>query len=312
MKAIPRLPLNALRTFEAVARLGSMARAAEALNVQPSAVSMQIKNLSEFVGLPLLVRKGRKLELTPGGQELLASVTDGLGQIADTIAGLKRTTRDQPFTISVLPAFLHLWLLPRLARFEAAHPGFRMRVLASRALVDPSRGDVDAAIRLGAGSWRGLKAEKLMDEGLVPVCSPGLRKQVGALKLGDLPRNVPLLQSAVDPWIRWSPQADQGQQRSVAVHDAMAVVQAAQQGLGIALARTTLVHDAIVRGKLVAVGEPINYGCSYYWVTSLSRAMDERHSLVLNWLLAEIASSAIPTLRCSGTSETKMDQGGAH
>lgn len=291
MKARSRLPLNSLRAFEAVARYGSMAQAAEALNVQPSAVSMQIKNLSEFVGLPLLTRHGRKLELTSYGQTLLPSVVSGLCRIEDAIAELQRTRRTQPFTVSVLPAFLHLWLLPRLPSFEVAHPAFRMRVLASRELVDPSRGDADAAIRLGLGRWPGLKAQKLMGEGLVPVCSPRLRKLVGSLAPGELPHGVPLLQSAMAPWTRWSPRADQGRQRSVAVDDAMAVVEAAQQGKGVALARTTLVHDAIVQGKLVAVGKPIDYGRSYYWVTAAQSRANERHAQVLNWLRAEVAKA---------------------
>src|SRR4249919_2995561 len=115
MKAFPRLPLNALRVFEAVARLRSMTRAAEALDVQPSAVSMQMKNLADFVGLPLVVQSGRRLELTAHGEALLPCVVAGLGQIEEKIAALRRGAREQPFTLSVLPAFLHLWLYPRLA-----------------------------------------------------------------------------------------------------------------------------------------------------------------------------------------------------
>lgn len=294
MKAISRLPLNSLRVFEAVARLGSMARAAEALNVQPSAVSMQLKNLTDFVGLPLMARAGRRLELTPHGEALRSSVVSGLGGIEDTIVSLRRAAASQPFTISVLPAFLHLWLLPRLERFEAAHPSFRMRVIASRELVNPGRGEADAAIRLGAGKWAGLKARKLMNEGLVPVCSPALRKKVGRLEPGEMPRTVPLLQSAVDPWTRWSAEARQGGQRSVAVDDAIAVVNAAQQGKGVALVRTALAQDAIREGKLVAVGQPVDYRWSYYWVTAPRSAPDERQQLVYRWLKAEAEAARPP------------------
>lgn len=292
MKTISRLPLNSLRTFEAVARLGSMARAAEDLNVQPSAVSMQIKSLTDYVGVPLFTRSGRHLALTPQGQALLPSVASGLGRIEDAIASLRNARRNQPFTLSVLPSFLHLWLLPRLPRFEKSHPSFRMRIVASRDLVDPARGDVDAAIRLGAGKWPGARVEKLMDEGLVPVCSPALRRRVGWLQPGELPRSTPLLQSEVDPWTRWSDDAVHARRRPVAIDDAVAVVSAAQQGLGVALVRTSLAQEAIANGRLVAVGQPIAYRWSYYWVTSALSAGDVRHARVLDWLRSEMSGAA--------------------
>ena len=292
MEVIPRLPLNSLRVFEAVARFGSMARAAAALNVQPSAVSMQMKNLAEFVGLPLIAKVGKRVELTSHGQALFPSVLAGLGQIEDTIASLRRAAREQPFTLSVLPAFLHLWLLPRIAAFEAEHPSFRMRILSSRELVDPARGEADAAVRLGAGTWAGLQAKKLMDEGLVPVCAPSLRKRVGRLARGGVPKGVPLLHSAVDPWTRWSTEADKGQQPLIAIDDAIAVVKAAEQGRGVALARTSLVEAAVREGRLVALGAPVAYRWSYYWVTTRAAAQDQRHELMFRWLKAQARSGA--------------------
>lgn len=297
MKTTPRLPLNSLRVFEAVARFGSMARAAEALNVQPSAVSMQLKNLAEFVGLPLIARVGKRLELTPHGQALLPGVLNGLGQIEDAIASLRRIARDQPFTLSVLPAFLHLWLLPRMAAFEADHPSFRMHILSSRELVDPARGEADAAVRLGAGKWAGLQAKKLMNEGLVPVCAPSLRKRVGHLRPGEVPKGVPLLHSAVDPWTRWSPEAYEGQQPMIAIDDAIAVLKAAEQGRGVALIRTSLAEAAVKEGRLIAVGEPIAYRWSYYWVATRAAAQDQRHALVFKWLKAQARSADATAIR---------------
>lgn len=294
MKAISRLPLNALRVFEAVARLGSMARAAEALSVQPSAVSMQLKNLTDFVGLPLLVRAGHRIELTPHGAALLPSVVAGLGGIEDAVTALRRSADARPFTLSVLPAFLHLWLLPRLARFEESEPTFKMRVIAGRELTDLARGEADAAIRLGDGKWPHLRARKLMPETLVPVCSPALRRKVGQLAPGDVPAGVPLLQSAIDPWTRWSPDAKCGKPWSVAVEDAVAVVRAAERGRGVALVRGSLAQDAITAGSLVAVGKPLAYRWSYYWVTPANPAQDERQLRFLKWLRTQIADSLQP------------------
>lgn len=291
MKARPRLPLNSLRVFEAVARFGSMARAAEALCVQPSAVSMQMKILADFVGLPLVTRVGKRVELTSHGQRLFPAVLSGLGQIDDAIASLRLAAGERPFTLSVLPAFLHLWLLPRMAAFEAEHPSFRMRILSSRELVDPARGEADAAVRLGAGRWEGLQARKLMDEGLVPVCAPSMHPRVGRLRPGSMPKGVAVLQGAVDPWTRWSADAAEAEQPRIAVDDAMAVVKAAEQGRGVALVRTRLAEAAIREGRLVALAAPIAYRWSYYWVAGRAAAADRRHELVFRWLRDQAASA---------------------
>jgi LysR family glycine cleavage system transcriptional activator len=284
MKAVSRLPLNALRVFEAVARTGSMARAAELLSVQPSAVSMQIKNLTDYVGLPLVARVGKRVELTPHGQALLAPVLSGLGQIEEAVHALRRSAAERPFTVSVLPAFLHLWLLPRLPEFQALYPQFDLRVVVGRELVDPAQGEVDAAVRLGAGRWPGVHAQKLMDEELVPVCAPSLRRKVGSLAPGELPRGVPLLQTSVDPWTQWSPAAAKARVPAVAVDDAVAVVQAAKQGKGVALVRTTLVQSALAAGELVAVGRAIPYRWSYYWVCLAARRHDPQQRILFDWL----------------------------
>src|SRR5579862_6078099 len=128
MKTFPRLPMNALRVFESVARHGSMAKAAEALNVQPSAVSMQMKNLARHIGTDLVARHGRRLELTPAGTTLLRAVLAGLGQIDEAVQALRKSARGGPFTLSVLPSYLHGWLMSRLPAFEAAHPAFRLQL----------------------------------------------------------------------------------------------------------------------------------------------------------------------------------------
>ncbi len=294
MKATPRLPLNALRVFEAVGRLGSMAKAAEALNVQPSAVSMQMRNLAAYVGLPLVAKVGRRVELTKEGELLLQSVLSGLKQIESAIAALRRSARERPFVLSTTPAVLHLWLMPRLGAFEAAHPDFRMRIVSSRELVDPSRGEIDAALRLGRGRWPGVRARKLMDDWLVPVCTPALARKVGRLRRGHLPREVTLLASTLDPWTLWAPEGAHGESLAIQVDDAISVVRAAEQGRGVALVRTAIIEEALAEKRLVVVGEPMPYRYAYYYVTPRAGVRDERAELFFKWLKIQAEATAGP------------------
>ncbi len=291
--ALSRLPLNSLRVFEAAGRLGSMVRAAEALNVQPSAVSMQLRNLADYLGVPLFSKVGRRIELTPHGHTLLQSVMSGLGQIDATIATLRNAGREKPYTLSVTPAFLHLWLQPRLPDFEAANPAFRLRIVSSRELVDLARGDADGAVRLGAGKWPGLKIRKLMDEWMVPVCTPALGKRVGYLRPAAMPAGVALLQSTIDPWSLWSPEGVTVKQPSIMIDDALSVMKAAEMGRGVALLRTSLVESMLKERRLIAIGEPIPYRFSYYWVTAKSSAQDQRHDVIHKWLKAQIKASEL-------------------
>jgi LysR family glycine cleavage system transcriptional activator len=288
-KPVSRLPLNSLRSFEAVGRLGSMSKAAEALNVQPSAVSMQMKNLAAYVGLPLLAKVGRRVELTRNGEELLRSVTGGLRQIEAAVAAMRGAARQRPFTVSTTPAVLHLWLMPRLAQFEALHPGYRMRIVSSRELVDPSLGEIDAALRLGSGKWPGTKARKVMDDWLVPACTRAVAKRVGLLRRGAMPKGVTLFASTLDPWTLWSPHGARAQTASIQADDAISLVKAAEQGRGVALLRTLLIEDSLREGRLVAIGPAIPYRFSYYWVTSRNAPADERAAIFFEWLKAQAA-----------------------
>lgn len=263
-----RLPLNSLRFLQAVAQHGSMARAAEALNVEPSAVSMQLKALADYVGAPLVVKARGGVELTPLARRLLPPVAAGLAQIEQSLRAARQAAREQPFVISLLPSFLLLCLVPHLDRLEAAAEGHPLVLTASKSAVAFGAGEADAAVRLGAGSWPGTQASKLADEYLVPVCAPALRGRVGTLAAGELPGDVTLLSSRLDPWERWSSGAPA--RRAVVVDDAVAVVMQAEQGRGVALTRLSLVQDALRAGRLAEVGPRIAYRSAYYWVTPAS------------------------------------------
>jgi DNA-binding transcriptional LysR family regulator len=189
-----RLPLNSLRFLQAVAQHGSMARAAEALNVEPSAVSMQLKALADYVGAPLVVKARGGVELTPLARRLLPPVAAGLAQIEQSLRAARQAAREQPFVISLLPSFLLLCLVPHLDRLEAAAEGHPLVLTASKSAVAFGASEADAAVRLGAGSWPGTQASKLADEYLVPVCAPALRGRGGDAGGRGTPRRCHLAQ----------------------------------------------------------------------------------------------------------------------
>ena len=154
--AYGRLPLNALRVFEAVATRLSFSEAADALNVTPAAVSQQIKALEEYLQIPVLRRSGRKVELTPEGAKLLPGVQSGL----DSLVAILRETRMQRasgiINISTLSSLMQKWLTPRLHRLHAKFPELRVDWHTSREAVDFARSDFHAAVRLGEAVTPGL------------------------------------------------------------------------------------------------------------------------------------------------------------
>ena len=170
-----RLPLASLRVFVAAAEHPSFSHAADALGVSAAAVSMQIRALEEYLGTPLFHRRGRLAQLTAG--RLAASCracATGSRSLERAINEARREQRTGPLTVSMLASFLQQWLLLRLPGFNSRHPQFEVRIHTSDQMVDFGHSDVQAAIRFGAGDWPKLHCEKLLDDWVVPVCTPQL------------------------------------------------------------------------------------------------------------------------------------------
>ncbi len=153
-------PLLAARAFEAVARKGSIAKAANELNVTPSAVSQQVKTLERWLGVNLLRRLPGGIEITEKGEAYLAGLRLGLDHIAEATGELIGSTQNLRLTVSVLPSFAAQWLVPRLCRFHAEYPDIRLNLLSSDQLVDFVRDDVDIGIRYGRGVYKGLNVRE--------------------------------------------------------------------------------------------------------------------------------------------------------
>src|ERR1700737_3781208 len=175
--AYDRLPLGALRVFEAVATHLNFSAAADALSVTPAAVSQQIKALEGYIQVPLFRRNGRRVEITDEGLELLPAVRAGLEKLESAMQQIKHHRRAGPLQITTFSSFLQIWLLPRIRSFRRKFPNIDLRFHTSRELVDFSRSAPHVPIRFGRGNSPNVHCEKLLDDWLGPGASPHLTKQ---------------------------------------------------------------------------------------------------------------------------------------
>ena len=270
MSEVTKLPLNALRAFEAVAAHLSFTGAAHALNVTTAAVSSHIKSLEEFLETPLFVRHSRSVRLTPQGARLLPGVQRGLGELTRAVDQLRQDRTSGLLNISLLGSFLQKWLLPRLSDFYQKYPDVDLRFSASRELVDFMHTDFHAAVRYGGGQWADLQAEKMLDDWVFPVTSPALFAKLGEIKtLGDL-NKYPLLHSASEPWIDWLRRVGGDTtrvERGPVMDDSASLLAAAEQGHGLALARWSLVAGDLASGRLVRPSsQSVRQLNAYYFV----------------------------------------------
>ena len=194
MRALP--PLNALRSFEAAARHLSFTLAAEELHVTQAAVSHQVKALEERLGLKLFRRLPRGLMLTEQGQALLPELRGAFDRMEQALSRVSALGKEGPLTVSLLTTFALTWLVPRLHRFQALHPGIDVRMLTTQRMADFAREDVDLAIRYAADpALPGLRCDRLFNDLLTPLCGQAYRERLKGPS--DLLR-VPLIDTIGD------------------------------------------------------------------------------------------------------------------
>jgi LysR family glycine cleavage system transcriptional activator len=292
-----RLPsLNAVKAFEAAARSKSFTRAAEELFVTPGAVSQQVKALETDLGLKLFNRERQRLVLTEAGREYLAVVRDALDQIALGTERLTQRQRSGVLTVSVSPDFAAKWFVSRLGRFAESHPEIDLRVAASDQHVDFAREDVDLAVRHGDGRWPDLEVERLCAEQLFPVCSPKLargRKRI--MSASDLLKFPLLRLGDWTNWGRWFEAAGVATEAmpGPVLNRASMLIDAAIDGQGIALARTTLAALDLIHGRLVRpVDLSLGMPNSYWIVSPKAIARTPKIAMFRRWLLAEAEEDA--------------------
>ena len=285
-------PLHALVCFEHAARRLSMKAAAEALHVSPAAVSQQVAKLEEAVGTPLFERQPRRLQLTEAGRRYLDAIQPALRQIAQATQALQSDASSDVVHLSCTTGFDTQWLLPRLPRFQARAPQVEVRINTTHRLVDLQAEGFDFAVRHGPGPHPGLKAEKLLDDPLVPVCSPRLLGSAGPASIDrDLPRMTLLHDEHRGDWTLWLNAVGASHVdalRGPVFVDCNGVVQAAVAGLGIALVRPTLVRQELADGRLVmpfdaSVGVPFGY----HLVQGGRSGLRQGPARFKRWLMAE-------------------------
>ena len=299
--AYARLPLNALRVFEAVATRLSFSAAADALHVTAAAVSQQIRTLEQYLDTPLFRRTGRRVELTPEGEQLLPRVRCGLEELEAALKGLQLNRRTGTLNVSMLASFLQKWLTSRMHALQKHHPDLGLRIHTSRQAVDFARSDFHAAIRLGHGNYPGLRSERLLNEWLIPVAAPQLLAKHGALRRDSDLTRYPVLQAKDEGWSRWLDGGTHPAEAGPSIDDTVSVQMAAERGLGYALARWTLVADDVALGRLALAGDvAVSLGLDYWIVTPEAYATLPKLKQFCEWLKAEARVFPAPPVATVG------------
>lgn len=295
--------LNGLRAFEAAARHLSFTRAASELNVTQTAISHQIRRLEEQLGIRLFLRRNRALLLTREAQAYLPAVRAAFEDLRRATERLRRPEREGLLTVSTTASLAAKWLVTRVAGFQEAHPGLEVRITTSAHLVDFRREEVDMAVRYGRGNWPGLRAHWLMAEELFPVCSPALLNGPKPLRRPEDLAHHTLLHATVsrEDWQLWLTAAglpvSLASRRGLSFDQSFMAIQAAVDGLGIAMGRTRFVETDIATGRLVVpfdVALPADAG--FYIVAPEETADTPKIALFRDWLieLVEPGSLAPP------------------
>lgn len=297
-QAFDRLPLNALRVFEAVASRLSFAEAAEALHVTAAAVSMQVKTLEEYLQVPLFLRKGRSVELTAEGERLLPGVRRGLAELQTSMQQLREDRAGGPLNITTIASFLQKWLLPRLPQFHGKFPDIDLRIHTGRTPIDFTQSNFHAAIRMTNREAANLYNEKLLDEWFLPVCSPQLLAKHGPIESTRNVKDLPLLRSDDEPWDFWMhPSAKRDWKESGSMFDdSLTVLAAAEQGQGYALTRWTLAAADLASGRLVRASTTVA-PCprSYYFICPENYLTMPKVKRLRDWLRSVADAFPNPT-----------------
>jgi LysR family transcriptional regulator of beta-lactamase len=279
-----QLPLNALRAFEASARHLSFTRAAIELCVTQAAVSHQVKGLEARLGASLFRRLPRGLALTDEGLALLPSVRDSFDRLGDTLARFEGGRVLEVLSVGVVGTFAVGWLLPRLPAFREAHPFIDLRLFTNNNRTDLAGEGLDCAVRFGDGAWHGTEAAPLFEAPMSPLCSPAIAERLAepsALLAETLLRSY----RAAD-WPDWFAAAGLSPPpiRGPVFDSSWVMVEAAMQGIGVALAPPMMFARDLQQGRLVRPF-PTQVSAGRYWLTWLkSKAPSPALRAFQTWL----------------------------
>lgn len=291
-------PLDLLVGFEAAARHLSFTKAGAELSLTQSAVSRQIKELEDDLGVALFHRRHRALALTEAGQQFYAVAAQVITTMRTATERLRaQAGRKRPLSVTTTNSFASLWLIPRLAGFTRTHPGVDVRITADTRVQDLERDGLDVAIRHGPPSLAGPNAIKLMGERVFPVASPKLLKRLPLRKPADLARHVLLQYDDPDmrhPWLHWKTWleverlVDLKPAGTLSFSGYEQIIPAAVAGHGVALGRSPLVKDLLSDGQLVApFKSQADPARAYFAIVSKNAAGRPEVTAFVEWLKAE-------------------------
>ncbi|NSZ85388.1 transcriptional regulator GcvA [Agrobacterium tumefaciens] len=284
------LPLNGLRAFEASARHLSFTRAAIELCVTQAAVSQQVKGLEKRLGVSLFQRLPRGLKITAEGEALLPTVTSSFDQMAITLDRIEAGQVRELLFLGVVGTFAVGWLLPRLREFQKRHPFIDVRVSTNNNRVDMAAEGLDFAIRFGQGSWHGTDAFRLFEAPLSPLCTPKLAETLKSP--ADLADATLLRSYRSDEWATWFAAAGVtpvAQVNAGIVFDtSLGMMEAALQGLGVALAPPSMFSRHLASGTIVQPF-PVTISLGSYWLTRLqSKTPTPAMQAFSDWMFTNI------------------------
>lgn len=295
-------PLKAVWYFESAARHLSFSRAAEEINVTHSAISHQIKALEDWLGVTLFDRGARTLALTEAGQRFLPPVRAAFQQLAEAAQEVKFDPTGGPLTVSALPSLTMKWLVPRLYDFQARHPEIEVRISATDRLEPIGEGDVDIGIRYGRGSWPNLTSELLQADEIFPVAAPKLLAELG---VPQSPRDLTRFSLISDNdwrraqfdfwpiWLAAAGIADLELRTGLKFNYSNLMLQAAMDGLGVALGNTMLAGDDLKAGRLVRLFDlSVKLETGYYIVYGKGALKQPKIKAFRDWLLDQIRAFA--------------------
>ncbi len=293
MQSLNAIPLSALRAIEAIARTGTLARAADELGVTAGALSQRLTKAEAALGQALFVREASGLKPTALCLRVAPRLTRAIQELSSVVSEI-RASEEDALTISVAPIFASRWLIWRIQRFNQENPSISLRVLPTAEVVDLDHSEVDIGIRVGEDPSLGSGAAKLLEQRVFPVCSPDLARRIHSLK--DL-RKIPIIREneLLYGWESWLAKQDleiEGLQSGPTYADASLCLDAAMTGQGVFMAWETLACDAIEQGNVVSpFARRSPTGAAYWFATSKHSARKSSVRKFRSWLEAELHRS---------------------
>ncbi|MCH4564135.1 MULTISPECIES: LysR substrate-binding domain-containing protein [Halomonas] len=295
-----------LKVFAISARHLSFTRAAEELHVTTGAVSQQIKQLEERLGFKLFRRRPRQLELTEEGMRLAAVVDQAYQAVGLEVKRLRSGVMSGIIRLRSVPSFLARWLMPRLPRLQARFPDIELHVIAEDSNISLRDGDFDLAIDLNDGHYPGFSITPLMEERIFPVCSPALLRGRPPLRRPEDLAWYPLLHDVTawrgshdyaewEHYLQAIEAAHVNVRRGYTFNRNQLIMEAATAGMGVAIARQTLISGELGSGTLIAPFPQRVATGMHYGIVHAQGALDDRRVLAVHdWIVEEARRTAAP------------------